>query len=95
MVLCNDTEIEAWLDRRMSLLPDERAACEDARKHGKKSFKAVQGPERMLFPENSPQKVMIPSVRPALVPSISVSKYPTLRISLAARVLAKISGNSD
>jgi len=51
MVICNDREIEAWLDRRMSLLPDEGAACEDARKHGKKSFKVIQGPERMLFPK--------------------------------------------
>jgi len=51
MVLCNDREIEKWLNRRMSLLPDEKAACEDARKHGKKSFKAIQSPERMLFPK--------------------------------------------
>jgi len=53
MVLCNDREIEKWLNRRMSLLPDEKAACEDARKHGKRSFKAIQGPERMLFPKIS------------------------------------------
>ena len=52
MVLCTDREIERWLDRRMSLLPDERAACEDARKHDKKSFKAIQGQEGMIFPEN-------------------------------------------
>jgi len=77
MVLCNDREIEAWLNRRMSLLPDERAACEDARKHGKKSFKATQDPERMLFPESSPQKAMTSSVRPALAPSISVSEFPS------------------
>jgi len=54
-VLCNDTEIERWLDRRMSLLPDERAACEDARKQGRKSFKAIQGSEGKIppkFPRN-------------------------------------------
>jgi len=50
-VICTDREIELWLDRRMSLLPDEIAACEDARRHGKKSFKAIQGQEGMIFPE--------------------------------------------
>ena len=66
MVLCNDSEIERWLDRRMSLLPNERAACEDARRQGRKSFKAIQGLEGMIFPQNSYLKAMVPSVPPAI-----------------------------
>ena len=53
-------------------MPDERAACEDARKHDKKSFKAIQSPQGMICSEKFLWKAMNPSVQPTLVPGILV-----------------------